>query len=119
MPTPGAQGALETHHIVTLNYGPGPTFSADPLLITVKQGHTISFKLGNGPANGKIRVTFKASDQGRFSTQVFNDGDPDVRITGNVSQTVRTTYHCALLVNGDVVAQSAETGGELELVPGT
>ncbi|SRR5258706_3748388 len=119
MPTPGAQSASQSHHIVTLNYGPGTTFTADPRLITVKQGHTISFKLGNGQPNGKVRVTFKPSDQGRFSTQVFHDGDPDVRVTANVTQTVRTTYLCELLVNDKVVAHSADAGGEVELAPGT
>jgi hypothetical protein len=72
--------------------------------------------LGQGLANGKIRVTFKASDQGRFSTHIFNGGDPNVRVTGNV---VKTTYRCELLVNGAVVAESQEIGGEIEPVSGT
>ena len=106
------------HHVVTLNYG--SPFSADPPKIQVKPGDTISFRLGQGLANGKIRVTFKASDQGRFSTRVFNGGDPDVRVTGNVTQTVTTTYHCELRgVNDEVVAESQEIGGEVELVPRT
>jgi hypothetical protein len=61
-------------------------------------------------------VTFKASDQGRFSTRVFNAGDPHVRVTGNV---VPTTYRCELLVDNVVVAQSAEIGGEIEPATGT
>jgi len=100
------------HHVVTLNYG--SPFSADPPKIQVKPGDTISFRLGQGLANGKIRVTFKASDQGRFSTPVFNGGDPDVRVTGAV---VKTTYHCELLVDGAVVRESQEVGGEIEPVP--
>jgi hypothetical protein len=102
------------HHEVTLNYG--SPFSANPPTIKVKPADTISFRLGQGPANGKIRVTFKASDQGRFSTRVFNGGDPNVRVTGAV---VKTTYHCELLVNGAVVAESQENGGEIEPATGT
>jgi len=114
MPTPD--------HAVTLNYTPDPndpkksTFTANPRSIHVKRGQTIGFKLGAGPYNGKIRVTFKDSDAGRFSTHVFQDGDPHVEVTGDV---VKTTYHCQLLVNGEVFAESAETGGEIEPAKGT
>jgi len=100
------------HHVVTLNYG--SPFSANPQRIQVKPGDTISFRLGTGPANGRVKVTFKASDQARFSTRVFNGGDPDVRVNANV---VPTTYHCELLVNGTVVAESQEVGGEIEPAP--
>ncbi len=102
------------HHVVTLHYG--SPFSADPPKIQVKPGDTISFRLGQGPANGKIRVNFKTSDHARFSARVFNGGDPNVRVTASV---VPTTYHCELLVNGAVVAESQEIGGEIEPVSGT
>ena len=117
MPDPATQPATQSHHPVTLNYD-GATVTAVPRKIQVKPEHTISFKLGAGPANGKIRVTFQPSDQGRFSTQVFNDGDPDVIVTAAV---VATTYQCALLVDNVVVAQSSDTtgGGEIEPVTGT
>ena len=120
MPTP-APGSLPDHP-VTLNYTEDPndpkksTFTASPRRIHVKPGQTIGFKLGAGPNNGKIRVTFKNSDAGRFSTHVFQDGDPHVQVIGDV---VQTTYHCELLVKGEVVAASDENGGEIEPVRGT
>lgn len=123
MPTPGAQSAAHSHHVVTLNYTPDPsdpkkgTFVADPRRLVAKKGHSISFKLGKGPANGKVRVMFKPSDQARFSAPVFNDGDPQVSVIGDAALT--TTYHCELLVDGKVVAESQEFGGEVELAPGT
>jgi hypothetical protein len=120
MPTPGAQSAAKPDHVVTLNYaGPPPTFTADPPSVKVnKNGETISFKLGVGPPNGKVRVTFSSGDRGRFSRPVFNDGDAPVTVQGKGAGH-KTTYRCELLVDGKVVAASADAGGEVELPPGT
>jgi hypothetical protein len=109
-------------HPVTLNYGVDPsdpsktTFTANPRKIQVKPGQTIGFKLGAGPSNGKIRVTFKDSDTGRFLPMVFEDGGPHVEVRAEVEP---TTYSCELLVNNQPVAQSGDTGGEIEPAPRT
>src|SRR5437016_5798525 len=114
MPTPGAQSAAQPDHVVTLNYaGPPPTFTADPRSFKVnKNGETISFQLGVGPPNGKVRVTFSAGDRGRFSAPVFNDGDAPVTVQGK-GEAHTTKYLCELLVNGSVIPTSADAGGEI------
>ena len=99
-------------HTVTLNYDTNG-FKADPAKIAVKPGQTIHFKLGTGPANGTVKVTFK--DPQFFSAGHFQSGDSDIRVTGKPTP---TTYHCELLVAGDVVAQSAENAGG-DIVPGS
>ena len=106
------RGNTMSDHTVTLNYA-NNGFTASPSKIAVKPGHTIHFKLGTGPANGKVRVTFK--DPQFFSAARFNSGDPDIRVTGNPTP---TTYHCELLVNGETVAQSSENAGG-DVVPET
>ena len=99
-------------HTVTLNYSDSG-FTASPSKIAVKPGHTIHFKLGVGPADGQIRVTFK--DPQFFSAGRFNTGDADIRVTGKPTP---TTYHCELLLNGQAIAQSAENAGG-DIVPET
>ena len=96
------RGNTMSDHTVTLNYSANG-FTADPPKIKVKLGQTIQFKLGAGPANGTVRVTFK--DPQFFSAKLFHSGDSDMRVTGKPSP---TSYRCELLVAGDVVAHSAE-----------
>ena len=106
------------HHEITLNYVPGPNpsdeaqFLPDQNPIAPRQGDTIGFTLGAGPANGRIRVTFSAAD--RFSAPRFNHGDAPVRVEHAI--TTPTTYHCELLVNGVVKASSKENAGG-DIVP--
>src|SRR2546425_198288 len=101
------------HHEITLNYVPGPNpgdeaqFRPDQNPIAPRQGDTISFTLGAGPANGRIRVTFAAPN--RFSAPRFNHGDAPVTVAHSIASP--TTYHCELLVNGNVVASSHENAG--------
>ena len=44
-----------THHLVTLNYGPAG-FRPDADMLTVSSGDTISFQLGDGPAQQPVQV---------------------------------------------------------------
>lgn len=99
-------------HTVQLNYTPDG-FTPTPNPIRVKTGHTIHFKLGAGPANGTVRITFQ--DPQLFSAGHFRTGDQDVRVTGNPHV---TTYRCELLVDGEVVAQNVENAGG-DIVPET
>jgi len=118
-------------HNVRLNYAPTGqpppndiTFAPDAANnpIRVRLGHTISFRLGVGPPNGKVRVTFAQPQF--FSTAKpdfqqtgrVDDGDGDVRVIAALPPGSRTTYHCELLVNGVVTAQSQENAGG-EVVP--
>lgn len=112
-------------HNVKLNYmatgNPPPNetqFMPDLNSILVHPGQTISFQLGSGPANGKIRITFadphffSTVDPAFHSTGRFNDGDGDVRVVTALPH--RTAYHCELLVDGLVQAESAVgAGGEI------
>ena len=106
------------HHEITLNYiaSPDPAgeaqFQPDTNPIVASQGDTIRFKLGAGPATGRIKVTFAAP--ARYSAATFNHGDPPVTVTQPI--TSATTYHCELLVNGSVVASSKENAGG-DIVP--
>jgi hypothetical protein len=108
-------------HNVKLNYvatgNPPPNdanFIPDHNPILVRPGQTINFQLGIGPPNGKIRLTFahpqcfSTTNAAFHSTGLFHDGDGDVRVT-NLPHP--TTYHCELLVDGVVQAQSAEKAG--------
>ena len=70
-------------HTVQLNYTPDG-FTPTPNPIRVKTGHTIHFKLGAGPANGTVRITFQ--DPQLFSAGHFRTGDEDVRVTGNAAR---------------------------------
>ena len=107
------------HQEITLNYIPGlkPTDEGDVKPernpIVAGKGDTIVFKKGTGPADGKVRVTFK--EPSRFSTGTFNDGDQPVTVQNMTSP---TTYHCELLVNGKPVASSKENAGG-DIVPPT
>jgi hypothetical protein len=118
-------------HNVKLNYTktgqPPPndaTFAADPANnpIRVRPGQTIAFKLGEGPQNGKVRVTF--AQKQFFSTAKphfqqtgrVDDGDGDVRVIVALPPGSRTTYHCELIVDGVIKAQSHENAGG-EVVP--
>lgn len=99
------------NHTVQLNYA-SLGFTPNPNPIQVQVGDTISFRLGNGPANGKIRITFKHPEF--FSAAQFLDGDSDIHVTKNLTP---TTYHCELLLDGQVVAQSKKGAGG-DIVPG-
>jgi hypothetical protein len=116
---------------IKLNYtptgNPAPNdmdFRPDVNPIHVRPGQTISFKLGNGPANGKIRLTFVAphffrtGDPNFHQTGKFHDGDGDVHVTAAIPNGTKTTYHCELLVDGVPLAQSHESPGG-EIVPDT
>jgi hypothetical protein len=92
-------------HTVRLNYA-NNNFTPSPNPIVVRPGHTIHFELGTGPADGTVRVTFHNPEF--FSSPRFLSGDNAIRVTGNPHP---TTYHCELLVNGQVVAQSNENAG--------
>src|SRR5947208_2579480 len=103
------------HHPVILNYAANAVANAgdvgdvhpDPDPVKVRDGHTISFKMGTGPPEGKVRVSF--TDPQFFSVAHFNEGDANVRVTALPTP---TTYLCELLVNGEVVASSkGRTGG--------
>ena len=97
-------------HTVQLNYA-NNSFTPTPNPIKVRPGQTISFQLGAGPANGKLRITFR--DPQFFSAAQFQHGDGDIRVTAKPAP---TTYHCELLVDGLVVAQSREHAGG-DIVP--
>ncbi len=115
-------------HNVKLNYAPtghpppnDVDFKPDVNPIRVRPGQTIAFSLGDGPTNGKIRLTFhnrhffSTSNPKFAATGQFNDGDGDVHVTAPLAPGTRTTYHCELLVNGVVKAQSHENaGGDVE-----
>jgi len=97
-------------HTVLLNYN-GATFTPAPNPIRVKAGQTIHFRLGEGPAGGQIRITF--NNPAFFSAPAFHTGDPDIRVA---AAPAATTYHCELLLNGQLVAQSSEGAGG-DIVP--
>src|SRR5690348_601266 len=69
------------HHTVTLNYTAGsnpqdaPDFAPDHNPIRVHAGETIAFRLGTGPPDAKLRLTF--ADPVLFST-----ADPAFHATG-------------------------------------
>ena len=103
-------------HDVTLTYGPGNAFSADPPSIAVRQGETIAFHLADASLPGTIRITFH--DPGFFSSRkqhfrqdgVFLSSDGEVTVAQALTR--RTTYHCELLgANNQVIGHSHENGG--------
>jgi len=101
-------------HNVTLHYSqnPDPTkrplFQAEPNPLRVKKNHTISFKKADSSLPGSIRITFQ--NPGLFNVGA-TDGTNDVTV---VRDPVQTTYHCALIgANGQTIAESNETGGEI------
>jgi hypothetical protein len=114
------------HHDVTLNYTAssnpqdGAEFAPDRNPIRVHAGETIAFRLGIGPPNAKLRLTFadpvlfSTADPTFHSTGRFNDGDGNVTVVA--PPVSRTTYHCELLVDGVVKAHSHENAGG-EVVP--
>ena len=114
------------HHNVTLNYTAGSNpqlgaeFAPDQNPIRVHAGETIAFRLGTGPPNGKLRLTFadpvlfSTADPAFYATGRFNDGDGDVTVVA--PPVCRTTYHCELVVDGVVEARSGENAGG-EVVP--
>jgi len=119
------------NHNVKLNYTPTGqpppndiTFAPDAAHnpIRVRQGETINFQLGVGPPNGKVRVTFSQTQF--FSTGKPNfpqtgrvdEGDGDVRVIAALPKGSHVKYHCELLVDGVVKAQSQENAGG-EVVP--
>ena len=100
-----------THHTLILNYGPdGFKPSRDPL--PVRQGDTISFKLGpNAPPNSKLKI--KMRDPSFFSAGEVNDSQTRIEVLRAAS----TKYHCQLLDNqGNVLKESNENtpGGGIE-----
>jgi hypothetical protein len=96
-------------HIVQVNYTDSGTFTPTPNPVRVQAGQTITFKLVDGPPNGKLRITFH--DPRFFSAAQFHDGGGNIHVT---AEPTPTTYHCELLVDGKVVAQSHEhTGGDI------
>jgi hypothetical protein len=118
-------------HNVKMNYAgtgnPPPNdvqFTPDTNPIPVRPGQTIAFQMGVGPPNGKIRLTFadpqffSTADPDFPQTGQFNDGDGDVHVIAAIPPGNRTTYHCELLVDGVVKAQSQENAGG-EVVPDT
>jgi len=95
-------------HTVQLNYT-SDGFTPTPNPIKVTPGQTITFRLRTGPASGKIRITFL--DPQFFSAAQFHDGDGDIHV---IAKPTPTTYHCELLVDGQVVAQSSpHAGGDI------
>jgi len=110
-------------HNVILNYAASntpqqpPLFAPEPNPIRVRTGHTIAFRLGNGPPDAKIRLTFTepalfATKDPKFhSTGQFNDGDGDVTVV--TPPEFKTSYHCELLVDGVVRATSKNAGGDV------
>jgi hypothetical protein len=114
-------------HNVKLNYVPNghpppndADFAPDLNPIPVRRGQTISFELGQGPAGGKIRITFPdkhffATPNPHFATTgQFHQGDGDVHVA--LALPGSTHYHCELFVNGVLLASSHEGG---EIVPDT
>jgi hypothetical protein len=113
-------------HNVTLNYTAssnpqsGAEFAPDQNPIRVHAGETIGFRLGTGPPDAKLRLTFadpalfSTADPAFYSTGRFNDGDGNVTVVA--PPVSRTTYRCELLVDGVVTASSREDAGG-EVVP--
>jgi hypothetical protein len=103
-------------HNVKLNYTP-TGFTPDPNPIKVRKDQTISFQLGQGPKNGKVRITFAqpqffSTARPHFQqTGRVDDGDGDVRVVADLPKGSRITYHCELLVDDVVLAQSQENAG--------
>jgi hypothetical protein len=114
------------HHNVILNYTVGSNpqhgaeFAPDENPIRVHAGETIAFRLGTGPPNAKLRLTFadpllfSTADPAFHSTGRFHDGDGNVTVIA--PPVYRTTYQCELLVDGVVQARSSENAGG-EVVP--
>lgn len=99
------------HHSIVLNYTP-QGFLADPDNIAVEPEDTVSFQLGVGPSDGKIRVRFR--DPNFFSRSEFLNGELPVRLQGAGPRHLH--YDCHLFVNGVEVQQpAAPPGGGLEL----
>lgn len=99
------------NHDVVLNYDvERNNVVPHPNPVKINKNDTISFRLGQGPQNGKIRVKFAAP--AIFSAGHFDHNDPAVHVTGDP---VPSTYHCELFLNGARVAESAEgAGGQIE-----
>jgi hypothetical protein len=99
-----------THHTLTLNYSP-EGFKPDRDPLPVKQGDTISFRLGVAPPNSKFKIRM-------HNPQLFSTGEVDNQNTRvEVLQAASTKYHCQLLdAQGHVVSESSETqpGGGIE-----
>lgn len=105
------------NHDVTLMYGSN-TFQATPQSIRVHPGDTITFHLAPNSRFGTIRVRFRDrqffnTPQAHFAADgIFHQGDGNVRVASAL--TAPTSYHCELLdANGTVIAQSAESGGDV------
>jgi hypothetical protein len=109
-----------TEHQVELNYSVDPatnkrTFSANPKTIKVNCHDTIAFrKGGTTPPDGELHVTFR--DPEIFSSKQFHDGDQPVKV---VAKPIPTSYHCALMVNGELFAESSGEDGGGDILPGT
>jgi hypothetical protein len=94
--------------IVVLNYGPNG-FSPDPEPVPLSRNDKLSFKLGVGPKNGGIKVTFQ--DGHCFSRTVFENEDPRGDITVVEDLTGPVKYKCELLVDGKVQPLPADVPG--------
>lgn len=115
--------------VVTLKYGGTPssvpqatgsqgqaavavaTFMADPPVLQIAPGDSISFQLGAESPKGEILVTF--DEPQFFSAPQFRAGDPPVTLSGKLSH--RTFYKCELFVDGKLIgAGDGPKGGGIE-----
>ena len=92
--------------IVTLNYVDG-NFTAEPSEITVRKGHTISFRLGKSPENSTIKI--KIRNPQAFSKAEFHTGDADIEVIEDLSE--RTIYDCEVIIEGARALPKNEAGG--------
>src|SRR5579862_7670216 len=98
-------------HLVKLTYA-NDGLKPDPDPVLVRVGDTLTFELVS-PASGEVTITM--DDPRLFSAPGFQKGDPPIR----VNTAVRTTYSCALKVNGVVVAStSGKAGGSIDPATG-
>lgn len=94
-------------------------FSPDTNPISVKRGQTIHFQTGSVPAGGKLQLRFSVPrffSTGRADfkqTGQFFDGDGPVTVDEEIPRGTSVTYHCTLLVNGEIVGESHEAGGDI------